>query len=136
MSLGGGRGLKRRNVDQYRAISGSILSAHSSIPPTRFLALRKPISRRKFVIRPERTPVLQYTTISSAVLSSFTREGTWATGIRTALSRRAISHSIGSRTSRGTTALPPSILLFSFATVIWNSSPTFSDGPRKPQNLS
>src|SRR2546422_11378448 len=32
-----------------------------------------------------------------------------ATGIKTALSRRAISHSIGSRTSRRTTAFPPSI---------------------------
>src|SRR5207244_6609579 len=52
---------------QYRGISGSTFSAHSSMPPTRFFTLRKPNSRRKFVMRAERTPVLQYTTISSAV---------------------------------------------------------------------
>src|SRR5204862_5462742 len=80
---------------QYRGISGSTFSAHSSIPPTRFFTFRKPRSRRKFVIRPERTPVLQYTTISSAVLSSLTRPGTCAAGSRTARSRWAISHSIG-----------------------------------------
>src|SRR5213594_3539395 len=121
---------------QYRGISGSTFSAHSSIPPTRFLTLRKPSSRRKFVMRAERTPVLQYTTISSAVLSSFTREGTWATGIRTALSRRAISHSIGSRTSSRTGSVPASIFSFNSATVIWRPSPTFSDAARSPQNSS
>src|SRR5207249_12183742 len=60
---------------QYRGILGSTFSAHSSMLPTRFFTLRKPSSRRKFVMRAERTPVLQYTTISSAVFSSLTRPG-------------------------------------------------------------
>src|SRR5256712_12720772 len=125
-----------RRVRQYRGISGSIRSAHSSMPPTRFFTFRKPSSRRKFVIRPERAPVLQYTTISSAVLSSLTRLGTCATGMRIALSRRAISHSVGSRTSRRTGGCPASSFSLSSSAEIWNSSPTCSDGPRRPQNSS
>src|SRR2546422_1213347 len=81
---------------QYRGISGSTFSAHSSIPPTRFLTLRKPRSRREVVMRAERTPVLQYTTMAFAAFGSFTRPGTCATGISTARSKWAISHSIGS----------------------------------------
>src|SRR2546422_1405246 len=121
---------------QYRGISGSTFSAHSSIPPTRFFTFRKPISRRKFVIRPERTPVLQYTTISSAVLSSFTRPGTCATGIRTALSSRAISHSIGSRPSSRTRSLPASTFSFHCLTPIFWSSPTRSRAGPGPPNPS
>src|SRR6267143_2652751 len=115
---------------QYRGISGSTFSAHSSMPPTRFFTLRKPSSRRKFVMRPDRTPVLQYTTISSAVFSSLTRPGTCATGIKTARSRWAISHSMGSRTSRRTTSWRWSSRSFSASTVIWSSCPTCSEGPR------
>src|SRR5437870_2240305 len=103
---------------QYRGISGSTFFAHSSIPPTRFLTLRKPSSRRKFVMRAERTPDLHYTTMSFAVLSSFTRPGTCATGISTARSKWAISHSIGSRTSRRTISFRRSSRSFSASTVI------------------
>src|SRR2546422_7225228 len=87
-------------------------------------------------MRPERTPVLQYTTISSAVLSSFTRDGTWATGIRTALSRRAISHSIGSPTTRGGTALPPSLFSFRPAPLVLGSPPPSPPGSPRPPNSS
>src|SRR3972149_3208121 len=78
---------------QYVGMSGSMNSAQASIPPTRFFTLRTPSSRRKFVILADRIPDLQYTTMSSAVLSSFTRAATWPTGMRTASSRRPLSHS-------------------------------------------
>src|SRR3990172_5381286 len=121
---------------QYVGMSGSMNSAQASIPPTRFFTLRNPSSRRKFVILADRIPDLQYTTMSSAVLSSFTRAATWATGMRTASSSRAISHSMGSRTSSRTTCPSFSIVSFSACTVIWYSSETRSPGPRRPQNSS
>src|SRR5207237_7255255 len=66
---------------QYFGTDGSTLSLQARIPPFMFFTLRNPACFRKSTALALRMPLLQWATISSAELSSFTRLGNSPSGI-------------------------------------------------------
>src|SRR6266540_1711185 len=75
--------IPRRRFSQYLGILGSICCAQRSIPPARLRTLQKPASRRNCTAFALRPPILQCTTISSAVESRFRFCGSVPSGIFT-----------------------------------------------------
>src|SRR5216684_843490 len=109
-----------------------MLRAQASRPPARFFTLPKPRLRRYSATAALRTPWWQYTTISSAELSSSVLSSISSMGMCTAFSSRQSLVSQSWRTSRSTTGARSSRRALSSAGV----SSLFMNSILRPRRLS
>src|SRR6266852_1180011 len=110
-----------------------MLRAQASRPPARFFTLPKPRLRRYSATAALRTPWWQYTTISSAALSSSVLSSISSMGMWTAFSSRQSLVSQSWRTSRSTSGARSSRRVFSSAGV--SSLIIFQPSPRRSPRL-